>query len=293
MRSSLPEPPSKSCSPLDLGPDDMYHWYLSWRSRRQGERRSSGPVGARQSACRRSSASTPTPCSSAARGMRSSWSLPTNGQRDTSTPSPAPRRTSPGRRRAKLRSERSSSEVPARYGYLHLRPEAERGGSGTDALAESRGRRGQRHHRGRAPHGRGKELLAREDHAPGRELPPAADGRRVHLERRRLVCERAREARARGEAHRSAGHVDRGTGGRAEADPRLEQRARVRQGLWTAPGKLDADLVRQRLPRPGSATGNATLVFLRSARFVLCLSERTLLPVVLPARELATLGTRL
>jgi len=37
----------------------------------------------------------------------------------------------------------------------------------------------------------------------------------------------------------------------------------------------------------------ATLVFLRSARFVLCLSERTLLPVVLPARELATLGTRL
>jgi len=37
----------------------------------------------------------------------------------------------------------------------------------------------------------------------------------------------------------------------------------------------------------------ANLVFLRGARLVLCVSERTLLPVVLHARDLATLGARL
>jgi hypothetical protein len=37
----------------------------------------------------------------------------------------------------------------------------------------------------------------------------------------------------------------------------------------------------------------ANLIFLRGARLVLCVSERTLLPVVLHARELATLGARL
>src|SRR3989441_2842191 len=206
------------------------------------EPRCSGRVGARQSACRRSSASTPILCSSAGRAMPSSWNLPTNGQKGTSTPLPGRQRTSPGRRRVNPTSEIRSIEVPARYGYLHLRTEAERGGAGADALAEPRGRRGQRHHGGGAAHGRGKELFALEDDAPRGEFPSAADRPRVHLERCRVLCKLARKAGASRQTHRSVRHTDRGAGARAEADSRFEQRARVRQGLWLATGKLGAGL---------------------------------------------------
>src|SRR6267143_6035354 len=53
---------------------------------------------------------------------------------------------------------------------------------------------------------------------------------------------RSRQAGARGHAHRSVRHTDRGPSRRAEADPRLEQRAGVRQGLGPAPGELGTDL---------------------------------------------------
>jgi hypothetical protein len=49
---------------------------------------------------------------------------------------------------------------------------------------------------------------------------------------------------------------------------------------------------------PPSSTGRlgdwyASLLVVHSAHLVLCLSERTLLPVIVPAKDIATLPTRL